>query len=316
MEATAASETAGDVCPLCGAGASFGTAHAEDDVLLAVRCPRCGEFRISPEDAVRIGEVLGADGEEEPSSDLHLVSGYLREMTLLGSGGIRVRPESISAMIAAAPRSVPDRADRLLLNLAGLSRFAGHRVDIDYEHDHVLSYSRYGGETAFLMEHLIAEGLVDREPGAYARVAVGVGGWGRVEKLRAPGRTHSQGFVAMSFEPALLPLYDDAIAPAIRDAGFDPFVIAEHEHVGQIDDRILLELNRSRFVVAEFTGHRPNVYFEAGYALGRGIPVIWTCREEDIEDAHFDTRQYNHVLWSSPRELRENLRRRIELVVG
>jgi nucleoside 2-deoxyribosyltransferase len=219
-------------------------------------------------------------------------------------------------MIAAAPRDVPGRADRLLLNLAALSQYAGDRLELDYATDHVLSYSRHGGETAFLMEHLIAAGLVDREPGAYAVVAVSVQGWGRVGTLRSPGTSYRQAFVAMSFEDDLLPLYDAAIGPAIRAAGFDPFVIAAHEDTGQIDDRILLELNRSRFIVADFTGHRPNVYFEAGYALGRGLPVIWTCRQDYIEEAHFDTRQYNHLVWSDAEDLRERLHRRIEVVVA
>ena len=78
----------------------------------------------------------------------------------------------------------------------------------------------------------------------------------------------------------------------------------------------MLELNRSRFVVAEFTQHRPSVYFEAGYAVGRGLPVIWTCREEDYEHAHFDTRQYKHIVWRTGDELRERLYTRIKVVVG
>jgi hypothetical protein len=64
-------------------------------------------------------------------------------------------------------------------------------------------------------------------------------------------------------------------------------------------------------VVADFTGHRGGVYFEAGYAQGRGIPVIWCCRKDDIEHAHFDTRQNNHVTWTTPAELRELLKNRI-----
>lgn len=318
MGADSTTDTAGDVCPLCGAPALFRTAPGTAGPVIAVECRRCGHYRVSAEDAVTLVEARAgkADGASVPASELYRVSAYLREMTILGHGGIQIRPESIPAMTAAAPRAVPARADRLLLNLAALSRYAGDRLELDYASDHVLSYSEHGGETAFLMEHLVAAGLVDREPGAYAVVAVSVAGWGRVETLRSPGRVYSQGFVAMNFEPGMLHLYDEAIAPAIRAAGFDPFVIAEHEHAGQIDDKILLELNRSRFVVADFTGHRPNVYFEAGYALGRGLPVIWTCRADDIEEAHFDTRQYNHLVWTDAEDLRERLHRRIAVVVS
>ncbi len=37
-----------------------------------------------------------------------------------------------------------------------------------------------------------------------------------------------------------------------------------------------------RFMIADFTGHRGGVYFEAGFAHGLGIPVIWTCREDQL----------------------------------
>jgi len=35
-----------------------------------------------------------------------------------------------------------------------------------------------------------------------------------------------------------------------------------------------------RFIVADFTGQRGGVYFEAGYALGLRKPVIWTCKRD------------------------------------
>src|SRR2546425_7151655 len=66
----------------------------------------------------------------------------------------------------------------------------------------------------------------------------------------------------------------------------------------KICDRILSEIRRSQFMIADFTKQRPGVYFEAGFAMGLGRPVVWTCREDDVASLHFDTRQYNHVLWT------------------
>ena len=28
------------------------------------------------------------------------------------------------------------------------------------------------------------------------------------------------------------------------------------------------------------------------------IPVIFTCRSDKIDQIHFDTRQFNHVVWN------------------
>jgi nucleoside 2-deoxyribosyltransferase len=83
------------------------------------------------------------------------------------------------------------------------------------------------------------------------------------------------------------------------------------EHNDKIDDRIISEIRRSGLVVADFTGQRGGVYFESGFAMGLGIPVIRTCRKDNVDTLHFDTRQYSHVLWESPEELKEKLTNRI-----
>lgn len=68
-------------------------------------------------------------------------------------------------------------------------------------------------------------------------------------------------------------------------------------------------------MVADFTGHRHGVYFEAGFAMGLGIPVIWLCQEDEIDKTHFDTRQYNHILWNSAEDLYQKLLNRIQATV-
>jgi nucleoside 2-deoxyribosyltransferase len=308
-------------CPLCGqpeATVESVAGGAGDSASSRVKCPRCGTYRISPADA----DTLRRERESSlpqttfPRDQLHLVSAYLREMTIAGHGDLLLTPSSARNMAAAAPRSVPERAERLLRSLANLTDMAGTEIELDFRVDDVLSYSRQGGETAFLVNHLVAEGLLERTAGVFSIVSVTVKGWARVEELRAAAESYQQAFVAMNFDAEMDAVFRDGIAPAIRDAGYEPFIINREEHAEQIDDLILLELNRSRFVVADFTGHRPNVYFEAGYALGHGIPVIWTCHASDIEHAHFDTRQYNHIVWTEPADLRQRLWRRIKVLVG
>ena len=120
----------------------------------------------------------------------------------------------------------------------------------------------------------------------------------------------------MSFAPGMAGVFDRGIAPAVERAGYRPLIVSREEHADRVDERIVLELNRSRLVVADFTGQRPNVYFEAGYALGRRIPVVWTCRADEVQGLHFDTRQYNHILWTDEADLRERLYTRIRTMLG
>jgi nucleoside 2-deoxyribosyltransferase len=105
--------------------------------------------------------------------------------------------------------------------------------------------------------------------------------------------------------------WTDGIKPALAENGYEPIRVNELQHNEQIGDRIIAELRLASLLVADFTQQKGGVYFECGYAMGRGIPVVWCCREDDIKNAHFDTRQYNHITWSTPAELHERLRDRI-----
>jgi hypothetical protein len=169
-------------------------------------------------------------------------------------------------------------------------------------------------KTAWFMTHRIREAM--RE----GKLPGGLGGQNKVVELRARHSPSVQGFVAMWFDKALDAAFVDGFAPAIRDCGFDPLRIDRKEHANKIDDEIVAEIRRSRFVVADFTSEpdrpRGGVYFEAGFALGLNIPVIWTCRADLLGQVHFDTRQFNHIDWKEPADLRERLRNRIAAVVG
>jgi nucleoside 2-deoxyribosyltransferase len=113
-------------------------------------------------------------------------------------------------------------------------------------------------------------------------------------------------------------VWSHAIEPAILSAGYESKRIDGHHHNNRIDDEIIALIRRSKFVVADFTGQRGGVYFEAGYALGHGLPVIWTIRKDDLKDVHFDNRQYNFLLWDEGdlEGFKVALQNRIEATLG
>ena len=74
-------------------------------------------------------------------------------------------------------------------------------------------------------------------------------------------------------------------------------------------------------MVADFThfaekGVRGSVYYEAGFAYGLGLPVLYSCREDLKNELHFDTRQYPHILWKTPEDLYAELRDKIGALIG
>ena len=148
---------------------------------------------------------------------------------------------------------------------------------------------------------------------------VEIPGYRHVEELET-NPDSAQCFVAMWFDPSMEEVYEKGIKPAIEAVGYSPLRIDRQEFVGKIDDEIIAEIRRSRFLVADFThghdGARGGVYYEAGFAQGLGLTVIFTCRDDMFDNLHFDTRQFNHIAWENPDDLREKLANRIGSVMG
>ena len=124
----------------------------------------------------------------------------------------------------------------------------------------------------------------------------------------------------MWFDKSMNEAYEIGVRPGIEKSGYMAVRIDRQEHNNRIDDEIIAEIRRSRFVVADFTqgdeGARGGVYYEAGFAHGFGIPVIFSCRADCLKRVHFDTRQYNHIVWTKHDELRDAIRNRIVATVG
>jgi nucleoside 2-deoxyribosyltransferase len=138
-----------------------------------------------------------------------------------------------------------------------------------------------------------------------------VRGYERIQHLQKSGKQSSIAFVAMSFHPSRASIYDEAIEPAVRDAGYEPLRSDRFEHVNRIDDEIVGQIKRSRFMIADFSGQRPGVCFEAGLMLGLGRNVIWICEKTERAKVHFDTRQYNFIDYESAADGKVRLFNRI-----
>ena len=145
-------------------------------------------------------------------------------------------------------------------------------------------------------------------------------GWLKIDDLLTRLPVSSQAFVAMWFHESTQAAYEMGIKPAITDSGYNAVRIDNKDHVNKIDDEIIAEIRRSKFLVADFTCEnekvRGGVYYEAGYAIALPIPVIWTVHSASVNDLHFDTRQYNHIVWSAPEELKQKLKARIGAIIG
>lgn len=272
------------------------------------------------------------------------LTSWLIEQRRAGIACPLITNEIVEQAQSLASKTIRERRDGLLEVVSNhtpslgetmeyIERFAAMaRAESDYENPHWAEHDVLLAATESVkiseVEKLISfasnQGLLSDSGG----LSLTFEGHTYLEELSAhPGNSY-QAFVAMWFNEEMTAAYESGIAPAIADAGYRPFRIDRKEHNNKIDDEIIAEIRRSRFLVADFTCgiatageeeiaiSRGGVYYEAGFAQGLNMPVIWMCREDHINHVHFDTRQFNHITWKSPDDLRERLTNRINAVLG
>lgn len=123
-------------------------------------------------------------------------------------------------------------------------------------------------------------------PEGYARVDI-------LQKNTAIGRNV---LVAMKFGDDTKPLRE-AIREGITKAGYFAVFIDEVQHNDFITPELLKYIRDSKFVVVDLTHQNNGAYFEEGYAMGLGKPVIQLCQKG--KTLHFDIAQKNTIMWET-----------------
>lgn len=263
----------------------------------------CGDFGISRETADDAPSIISHE-------DRWRVSAWIREYS-----PPLVRQEDIEQALKAPVPGLLHRAGRMLSAINQLFPRGGEFAATDvYEPLVAVGWNRDGGDTRQMLEDVLIRELEFvhlRTSGTYRVSAKGL--------LHLEGVSNSDsniGFCAMWFSEEVKPLWIQVIEPAIRLAGYEAIRIDSKQHNGKIDDEIMASIRASRFVVADFTGNRGGVYYEAGFAHGLGLPVIFMCREGD--ELHFDVRQYNCIFWKPDElvEAQERVKNRILATLG
>lgn len=284
--------------------------------------PACGDYGVGFDDAVRvlsesdrtkIGKVLATKKLRSGASPLLLTVDRTGE-----HGAWTCVPTR--QLLAQYPKDVVSVLDEALINLSVMIQFPSDPIEITdvsrwniFAHDH--------DSEAYILRQLSEMGYIKasgaRPGGTYMiqRVTIDAKGWSRLQMIQSDSAVSDQAFVAMWFDEQMHEFYDEGIEPAITELGYRCVRIDLKEHNNKICDEIIAEIRRSRFLVADFSGNRGGVYYEAGFAHGLGRPVIWAVREDHLEGVHFDTRQYNHIVYGSTEELRDKLSARIRATI-
>ena len=302
-------------CPLCGNAAEMRL--LQHSVGSFVSCETCGQYEIPHSVRTDADSLIRRTG----SGDVRYILSALTRRASTEGRRITIDHNNIDELLqsVAIPKSPLENMDRALLYVADHQTKADEFFEVFFGNDYPLAFAKDEDEFRYFLHTLGDRNLLENlglaghpRSDSYRLTPEG---WEKAELIKSLQVDSNQAFVAIWFSEELSDAWEQGFKPALESTGFDPLRVDLAEHNDKIDDFIIAQIRRSGLLVADFTGHRGGVYFEAGFAMGLGIPVIWTCRESDIDGLHFDTRQYNHIAWTTPADLQTRLQNRIAATI-
>jgi len=304
-----------EVCFICGTKVQETIEAIKDDTLYRYLCPRCGSYSVRDSN---IGHFLHIDFTDRQRAN---ASGWLRE-----NPNTELTEDDVSFLKALATPGVGKRATKLLDWYARVHPIPGTQFRAGRSGPEAVSraWALNEDEVWYLIESYLMDGLEFITP-PLPRVVIGGGydtrispkGWAHLESLQRGNPESANAFIAMWFDDSMKHLRT-ALTEAVATAGYNPVLIDERQHENDVNAEIIAAIRQSKFVVADFTGHRGGVYLEAGFAQGMGLKVIRTCRKSDKKDLHFDVDHYRFAFWEAEAldKLKRDLESRIIAAVG
>ena len=115
--------------------------------------------------------------------------------------------------------------------------------------------------------------------------------------------------------------YDDVFAPAIDEAGLEPYRVDRDPSVSIPIDEIESGIRRSEVCLAEITTDNPNVWFELGFAIAVPKEVVLICAEERKTKFPFDVQHRNIIPYKTGslrdyKKLQGDITKRIKAILN
>lgn len=146
----------------------------------------------------------------------------------------------------------------------------------------------------------------------------------KYDSIEVPPITkRNQIFVAMMFSDETNDVYQNCYKKVIQSLNYACMRIDEKDFTGSIISEITSEISDSVAIIADLTGNRGGVYYEAGVARGlqlcnHPIKLLLTCKQDffNKEKVHFDVSGDNILLYNDTSDLIEKLNKRLQTVLN
>jgi len=295
-----------ETCPVCSSnvsdskGVSIGVSGDHGHYF---SCPRCGDYQI---DSFTDSQVRDQRFDLQIAAVLsHWIRTEHESIKRRSRKEPIVLTEKLVDDIIKSPRpSLPEQADYYVRWIGDNVKVGGQYIGV-----HPLAVQAIIGSATIEEFELVSSHLMDAKlinhgsgAGAWRNVTLSFAGWERYRELKRATSDSRKAFMAIEYgHPDLDSLFKDVLKPAVKQTGFDLFILPERPKAGLIDNRLRVEIQTSRFLIADLTHENAGAYWEAGYAEGLGKPVIYTCEKSKFETCktHFDTNHHLTLQWDS-----------------
>ncbi|HEB79593.1 MAG TPA: hypothetical protein ENI79_03850 [Rhodospirillales bacterium] len=226
------------------------------------------------------------------------ISYALRKMQENGVAKPTIDSNNINGLLETALPNPHEQADNLILYMGrSTSDNPGNPFNIKLETVASIIGGLNSSDVSYAIYEMVQQDFI-RARGS-GQILLTLDGWGRYDELSKSSIDSRQAFMAMPFgKDTLDKIFQKHWAPAVTSAGFNLVRLDTRERAGLIDDRLRVEIRRSRFLIAEITGQNQGAYWEAGFAAGLDRPVIYICEKNEFKKTHFDTNHNLTILWT------------------
>lgn len=326
-------------CPVCGTTTPCHVNYDRD--LVFYRCPVCGKYQ------------LGAYWQERNHFDMNHLAAFLAHNAYASADDFEQRyyttvskeicdelqkegrghPVHIDSEIVEAwyPKSFSEKVDHILLYISNHAPHLGQTVHFSAEQLYsFLFIDRYElssgkavlrsdddlqQEGNFMLRCLTEQGYIENYLGLRCNdtppITLMPSAYARIDEIQRNTANGKNVLVAMSFNNT--EKLREAIRKGIHSAGYIAIFIDEVQHNELITPELLKHIKDSKFVVVDLTHQNNGAYFEEGYAMGLGKPVIQLCKRG--VQLHFDIAQKNTIMWATEDDIPGLLQKRIAATI-
>ena len=281
-------------CPVCKSKAEEHPSYGDYS---NIDCPKCSHFKLSG-----TAEALLPNKITDPDV-IPLLSHYIRKRAMASDEVPLITEGWIVNTIQT--KSLPNPLEQANNLIFWLGTELGNRLErsitpIDFEKIASIIGGYNHLSVVYLLQNMADKGWVPRKDNAIT-MTLTFEGWERYEALRKGLSDSTKAFMAMPFgHPYLNEIFEKYYVPTVDYMGFKLERVDANPGAGCITNRMLSEIERAKFLVVELTHNNNGAYWEAGYAEGKGKPVIYLCKRGTRKSTrpHFDIRNHQTIFWT------------------